>query len=205
MICGYKNVMKTLKLIFTVSFLIVCSNLFATHNRAGEITYTQIGASPFTLEFTLTTYTNIGNQIQADRCQMTFYFGDGDSCVANRVNGPSGTCQSPAMMGEVILNAPGGQGGVKKNVYKCIHTYAGGGIFTVSATDPNRNDGIINIPGSVNVPFYIIHPLIMHVFVKDLYITQMQLIPIMIASLTLWVYAKVQMEITLLDIPSHKA
>jgi gliding motility-associated-like protein len=147
--------MKVLKVILTISMIIMCSKLYATHNRAGEITYTQVGNSPFTLEFTLTTYTNVGSQIQADRCQMTFYFGDGDSCVANRINGPTGTCPSPATMGEVILNPTGAQGGIKKNVYTCIHTYAGGGIFTVSASDPNRNDGIINIPSSVNVPFYV--------------------------------------------------
>jgi len=75
--------------------------------------------------------------------------------VANRINGPTGSCTAPAMMGEIILSASGGQGGIKKNVYKCIHTSAGGEIFTVSVTDANRNDGIINIPGSVNVPFYV--------------------------------------------------
>ena len=125
--------MKELKVIFTIVLMIIAGKLFATHNRAGEITYTQVGSSPFTLEFTLTTYTNIGSQIQADRCQMTFYFGDGDSCVANRINGPSGSCNGGAMMGEIILSAPGGQGGIKKNIYKCVHTFAGGGIFTVSA------------------------------------------------------------------------
>ena len=147
--------MKALKILFAFSFWLIYSQVFATHNRAGEITYTQIGASPFTLEFTLTTYTNVGPQIQADRCQLTLFFGDGDSCVANRVNGPSGTCPFPANMGEIILNPTGGQGGIKKNIYKCVHTYAGGGVFTVSMTDENRNDGINNIPGSVNVPFYV--------------------------------------------------
>lgn len=147
--------MEKIKLLFILLFLTIAGHVVATHNRAGEITYTQVGASPFTLEFTLTTYTNIGPQIQADRCQMTFFFSDGDSCQTNRINGPSGSCAGGAMMGEIILNAPGGQGGIKKNIYKCIHTFAGGGIFTVSVTDANRNDGIINIPGSVNVPFYV--------------------------------------------------
>jgi gliding motility-associated-like protein len=147
--------MKEFKIILIIVVSFIYSNVFATHNRAGEITYTQVGSSPYTLEFTLTTYTNIGPQIQADRCQMTFFFGDGDSCVANRINGPSGTCQPPALMGEIILSAPGGQGGIKKNIYKCIHTYSGAGAFTVSVIDENRNDGIINIPGSVNIPFYV--------------------------------------------------
>lgn len=147
--------MKEIKylLVFLLSLLV--SHVFATHNRAGEITYTQVGSSPLTLEFTLTTYTNIGPQIPADRCQMTFFFGDGDSCVANRINGPSGSCTNGANMGEIILNPNGGQGGIKKNIYKCTHTFAGSGVFTVYVLDENRNDGIINIPGSVNVPFYV--------------------------------------------------
>ena len=96
--------MKELKIIFTLVFWIVCSKLFATHNRAGEITYTQVGNSPLTLEFTLTTYTNIGSSITADRCQMEFIFSDFDTILSNRINGPSGSCASPATMGEIILN-----------------------------------------------------------------------------------------------------
>lgn len=147
--------MKAVYKIFILCLLLINTQSWATHNRAGEITYTQVGSSPYTLEFTLTTYTNIGPQIQADRCTMTFYFGDGDSCVANRINGPSGTCQPPATMGQVIVGATGGQGGIKENIYKCVHTFAGAGVYTVSVSDPNRNDGILNIPGSVNIPFYI--------------------------------------------------
>jgi gliding motility-associated-like protein len=149
--------MKELKIVFTLVFWIVCSKLFATHNRAGEITYTQVGNSPLTLEFTLTTYTNIGSSITADRCQMEFIFSDLDTVLSNRINGPGGTglCQPPATDGEIILNPTGGQGGIKKNIYKCIHTFAGPGEFKVWVLDENRNDGIINIPGSVNIPFYV--------------------------------------------------
>lgn len=147
--------MKQLKYIFTLLLIFSFGRLWATHNRAGEITYRQVGTSPFTLEFTLTTYTNIGPTIQADRCQMTFHFGDGDTCIAYRENGPSGSCPPPAKMGEVIQNATATQGGIKKNIYKCIHTFSGGGTFTIFVLDENRNDGINNIPGSVNVPFYV--------------------------------------------------
>ena len=146
---------KIFRVLFWVFILGIIQPSFATHNRAGEITYTQVGSSPFTFEFTLTTYTNVGPTVQADRCELTFYFGDGDSCTASRINGPSGSCQGNAKMGEIIVQASGQQGGIKKNIYKCVHTYTGGGIFTVSVSDPNRNDGIINIPNSVNVPFYV--------------------------------------------------
>ncbi len=142
--------MRYVKILLIVLAVTWCKFSFATHNRAGEITYRQIGSSPFTLEFTVTTYTNVGPLITADRCFVAIYFGDGDSCVANRINGPLGTPCDPTVGNGVIISP-----GIKENIYKCIHTYSGGSMFTVSMTDPNRNDGINNIPNSVNVPFYI--------------------------------------------------
>ena len=51
--------------------------------------------------------------------------------------------------GEII--APG----VKLNEYVTNHTYAANGSYLLSMEDPNRNPGILNIPQSVDVPFYI--------------------------------------------------
>ena len=67
---------------FLLSIVILIAGLsasFATHNRAGEITYQWI--SGYTYKFTVTTYTNTFNTT-ADRCEVTVYFGDGDSAVA---------------------------------------------------------------------------------------------------------------------------
>ncbi|MFC2111501.1 gliding motility-associated C-terminal domain-containing protein, partial [Bacteroidota bacterium] len=44
---------------------------------------------------------------------------------------------------------------MRKNVYIGYHTYGGAGTFKISLEDPNRNGGVINIPNSVNTPFYI--------------------------------------------------
>ena len=121
--------------------------LFATHNRAGEITYKWL--SGFTYEFTITTYTK--DTAPADRCELTIDFGDGVSAVFLRTNGVSGTCPSPAKMGAPLANA----NDVRENIYKGTHTYQAPGYYTVSMQDLNRNGGINNIPNSINIPFYI--------------------------------------------------
>jgi len=117
----------------------------ATHNRAGEITYRWING--FTYEFTVTTYTK--DSAPADRCELTVDFGDGSSSVFSRTNGSSGTCSSPARMGEALAND------VRKNVYIGQHSYQAPGFYTISMQDLNRNGGINNIPNSINIPFYI--------------------------------------------------
>ena len=106
---------------------------FATHNRAGEITYTHV--SGLTYEFTLLTYTY--HPSPADRPSLTLDWGDGTSTVVNRYQ-------------KVFL-----PNNIDMNLYKGTHTFNGQGIFTVSMTDPNRNGGVVNIPNSINVPFYI--------------------------------------------------
>ncbi|MES2565418.1 MAG: gliding motility-associated C-terminal domain-containing protein [Bacteroidota bacterium] len=122
----------------------------ATHNRAGEITYTWVGPGKYTYKVKVTTYTNIGGTNLADRCEDTVYFGDGTRAVVLRSNGLcNGDC-SPACEGQPL---PGGK--IKLNEYVTIHTYPGPGNYKISMEDPNRNAGVINIPNSVNQVFYI--------------------------------------------------
>ncbi|MBK7181823.1 MAG: hypothetical protein IPH89_02235 [Bacteroidetes bacterium] len=57
------------KIIFTLFlFLISIVGAFATHNRAGEITYKHLTGN--TYKITITTYTNTFNTT-ADRCELT--------------------------------------------------------------------------------------------------------------------------------------
>lgn len=120
----------------------------ATHNRAGEITYKWVGPGLYTYEIKATTYTNIGGPNLADRCEDTISFGDGTGAVVLRSNGPIGAC-SPAHEGVHINTFR------KLNEYITTHTYPGPGNYLISVEDPNRNVGIINMPNSVNMLFYI--------------------------------------------------
>lgn len=131
--------------------LLVCAvfsvHTFATHNNSGEITYTNLFG--LTYKIRVVTYTNIApNTTEADRCELTVRFGDGDSAIAPRVNGA------------IMLCPPNGDGEIyepstKKNIYEITHTYNAYGLFTISIKDPNRSAGICNIPNSVDQLFYI--------------------------------------------------
>ncbi len=108
---------------------------FATHNRAGEITYKQI--SDLTYRITVITYTSTGPEPVADRPQLEVQFGDGTKAEVARVE-------------EVYLPDY-----YKRNKYVYDHTYPGPGTYQISMEDPNRNRNVKNIPNSVNVVFSI--------------------------------------------------
>jgi gliding motility-associated-like protein len=108
-------------------------NINATHNRAGEITYIQL--SDLTYEITITTFTYTLSF--ADRPTLNVEWGDNSTSIAPRVG---------------ILTLPNFY---KRNIYKINHTYPGPGIYKIIVQDPNRNQGVKNIPNSVNVVFSI--------------------------------------------------
>lgn len=112
---------------------------YATHNRAGEITYKHI--SGFTYKITITTYTKESSK-PADKCSLTIHFGDGDTSIFRRINGPKGPgCD---FEGESLGND------IKKNIYEGIHTYPGPNTYVITMEDPNRNSKICNFSGSAS-------------------------------------------------------
>lgn len=106
---------------------------FATHQRAGEISYVYV--SGLTYEFTIITYTYTPSP--ADRPTIDVSWGDGTSSTISRA-------QKIDMDNDI-----------SKNIYVSQHTFSASGTFAVSFEDPNRNAGIVNIPNSVDVPLYI--------------------------------------------------
>ncbi|OWY26034.1 hypothetical protein C7N43_35365 [Sphingobacteriales bacterium UPWRP_1] len=121
--------------------------LFATHNRAGEISFVSapLPGQPYRYIFTVTTYTKIsgGGASNADRDTLDVSFGDGTAGKAPRINGGGN--------GVPIGN------NIKHNIYQITHSYPAPFNYVVSMQDPNRIDEIINIQlgNSVDVPFYI--------------------------------------------------
>jgi len=109
------------------------SPLQATHNRAGEITLTQL--DDLTYEITITTFTYTLSQ--ADRNQLEVQWGDNTFSFAQRVS---------------ITKLPHFY---QRNIYTTTHTFPGPGIYEIVVQDPNRNEGVKNIPNSVNVVFSI--------------------------------------------------
>ncbi len=125
------------KSIFFIVLILSSFNLFATHNRAGEITYKQTG--PLTIEMTITTYTKTSSAA-ADRDSLEVFWGDGTSQIVQRIGS-----------GISLAND------VKKNEYTAEHTYPGRSTYTIYFQDPNRVGNILNVnyPNSIDVPFFL--------------------------------------------------
>ncbi|MDG1260380.1 MAG: gliding motility-associated C-terminal domain-containing protein [Flavobacteriales bacterium] len=125
------------QLILFISLLLSSLSLLATHNRAGEITYSHING--FTYEITITTCTK--TSVIADRQWLKIDWGD--VAVGAELD---------SLERESIFTQ---QGDAQINIYKGTHTYSGPGIYELSVADPNRNEGVINITNSVNQIFCI--------------------------------------------------
>lgn len=121
---------------FIIFFLLfIVQSGWATHQRAAEITYRHIEG--LTYEFTITMYTRTSSPADDDRNTMPIIWGDGSSESIPRIDFfPLGN-------------------DISYNRYVGQHTYAGSGAYTITVEDPNRNNGVVNIPNSVNVPMFI--------------------------------------------------
>lgn len=105
----------------------------ATHQRAGEITYRHV--SGLTYEFTIITYTYTPSA--ADRPEIDVIWGDGNYSTITRY-------QKINMDNDI-----------SRNVYITEHTFPSTGTYHITFEDPNRNNGIVNIPNSVTIPFFL--------------------------------------------------
>ncbi|MGB0881399.1 MAG: gliding motility-associated C-terminal domain-containing protein, partial [Vicingaceae bacterium] len=125
-----------LKNFIIILLLFFTANVFATHNRAGEISFTHV--SGLTYEVTVVTY--VKESSPAERPNLGVFWGDG-------------TVQdSIERVSQISLGND-----IEKNTYVAQHTYPGPSPFPylIRVEDPNRNAGIINVPNSVNIIFYL--------------------------------------------------
>lgn len=123
-------------ILFYVLFLV--ASAWATHNRAGEITYRHISGN--TYEFTVYTYTKTSSI--ADRPWLPVNWGDGS---------PADSIQRDQDNHNInYFDA-------QQNIYIKTHTFPGSGLYNICVSDPNRIAGILNINsgGSVEVEFAI--------------------------------------------------
>lgn len=149
--------MRRFVLLLMVSALPVA--VLATHNRAGEIVYYHVdtinGLPNFapTYVFIITTYTELAapSPPNRDSLELVIRYCDDTTIIARFF---------------IKLQQPFTDvgNGLRKNLYiSDPYTFPGLGCYTASMLDPNRIEGILNIPGSVQVPFYLEDTL----YVKD--------------------------------------
>lgn len=143
-------------------FLFFVSTSFATHNRAGDITYRYIGtpSNPYQYEITVKTYTKWVGASGTDKCELNVHFGDGDTAIAPRVNGSNINC--PGAADGILIG--GCAGNIKMNVYVTTHNYPGIGTYYISMEDPNRSSGLCNVANSDNTSFYLEAKLVINPF-----------------------------------------
>lgn len=122
--------------LFIIFFLVSLVKVsLATHQRAAEITYRHIDG--LTYQFTVTMYTRTSSPADDYRDSIPIVWGDG----------------SVEMIPRIDFYPLGND--ISFNRYVGSHTYAGQGAYTITVEDPNRNNGVVNIPNSVNVPMFI--------------------------------------------------
>lgn len=112
--------------------------VYATHYRAGEIYYENIGGRNYRI--TATTFTDPNSNANQFTTQLTIFWGDGTSNVVMRTQ-------------RIEISVT-----VQKNVYQFTHTYPSDGNFVVSFSDPNRVADIRNINNGIrtdDIPFYV--------------------------------------------------
>jgi gliding motility-associated-like protein len=134
------------KLFSLVVFLLLAIPLWATHQRAAEITYVKKGGN--TYEFTLITY-NVPNEAWSQRDSLLMKWGDGFESLAPRVGYED--------LGDNTV----------RSIYRAMHSYSSAGTYSISMEDANRNNGVVNMYNSVNVPMYIESELVISPFLDN--------------------------------------
>jgi gliding motility-associated-like protein len=143
------------RLLLFAALFISGTSAWASHNLAGQITYTRIGTNQY--EILLTTYTD-PFAAGVDRCTANVEIwavvgGDytlvGELNDIPRENGPSGSCESPARMGVFVRPS------IKRNYYRANFTFRGPGLYEIRYYDIARINNVSNMSNSGGTAFYV--------------------------------------------------
>lgn len=137
-----------MKHFITILLVVLVQQVFATHNKAGEIVYRHLNGLSY--EITIRTYTST-EPGAADSPTLDVIWGDGSA---------------PQTVGrESITFFP--ELSAKLNIYKAVHTFTGPGVFIISFSDRFRNANVVNMDRSVNVAFYTESKLVINPFITS--------------------------------------
>ena len=140
------------KLLFLFIFLSSVSiEALATHIRAGEIIAERISQSSLRYRFTLILFSDTGSPIQVGDGGI-FRFGEARVLDALNNGGRPFLISESVFFEEVNLGNE-----VARTVFQFEHTFDAPGAYTISYTEQNRNNEIININGGASdqTPFHV--------------------------------------------------
>jgi len=136
---------RTIFLLILSFSCLTINKAWATHERAGYITWQYVPNKNNTLtyKFTVVTFTKESSYL-ADRQFLTVFWGDGTSDSLPRI--------------DTFVYLPRNEYDIKRNEYVGYHTYSGPATYEISMTDQNRITGIVNIENgnSVYVPLCLV-------------------------------------------------
>jgi hypothetical protein len=135
--------------LFIALLLLVSYSAQATHLRAGEITVRRDACNSLKFWITVTVFTNTKN--------TNVLFGGDDDIL------DFGDGSDPDRDGKPGILVPETQNTIRSDLGEGIatasftisHIYSAGSSFTISYSEPNRNEGVVNMDNSVNTRFYI--------------------------------------------------
>ncbi len=125
----YRNALFRILLFCCLIFSVAVQNLYATHYRAGEITYRVLSGRLY--EVTAITYTDPGSRADPSTEKIVIEWGDNTSSTVYRTSK------------YIYPDAP--KPLIQKNTYTTTHLYQTDGDFVIGMFDRNRVNGILNI------------------------------------------------------------
>jgi hypothetical protein len=139
---------NTLFLLFVLS-LLVSFSAKATHLRAGEITVRRDACNSLKFWITITVFTNTINT-------NVLFGGDDDILDFGDGSDPDGDGTPGILVPETENTIRQDLGnGIATASFTIDHTYSAASTYIISYSEPNRNEGVVNMDQSVNTRFYI--------------------------------------------------
>ncbi len=124
------------RLLLIIPFLvpILCE---ATHLKGGYIRVERLSPNGYTYRITLHIFTSAASNVSVGGPNSSLDPGDGTSLSI------------PSIIPTPVDEFSG------QVIYSTEYSYQAPGVYTISFREPNRNMGVINLPGSVQIAFYI--------------------------------------------------
>lgn len=150
-------------LLFATLCILSAFNSYGTHLRAGEIIAERMQCSSLTFKITVTVYTDLESTVLFGGPEDWLEFGDGTRMLIKETpNTPR-----PDLGPNVGMAS-----------FSITHTYAGYQQYLISYSEPNRNDGVLNMDASVHTRFYIETKIILDPFLGCNSTPQLKIAPI---------------------------